>query len=111
MGKLNFHLTLPAATKWDEDAKVFVSYTPVFGIYSQGTSEEEAMEALKSAICLYLKVAYEENILDKTLRRHGFTLVSKPEAAEAQIGLPDMGSFTNLFEVPAVLPLTSPQPA
>lgn len=111
METIRFEAQVRGAIKWDDDAKVYVSYAPALGIYSQGISSKEAQEALKSAIQLYLQTAYNENIFDKKLKRFGFAVVSSPEglgSAEETITVLKEQAFTEFFDVPAVLVLASP---
>jgi len=114
MKRITVEVRVQGAVKRDEQAKVYVSYAPALRLYSQGNTQDQAIEALKSAIGLYLKVAYQENIFEKTLRRNGFLLTASPEAAEPVDNtitvLEEMG-FTRSFDVPAALSLASPQAA
>lgn len=45
--------------KYDVKAKVYVSYTPVLNIYSQGITRDRAKEALRDAIASFLFVHFE----------------------------------------------------
>ena len=56
----------------DTEADVFVSHCPSLGLYSQGETEDEAVEAIRSAVHLYLDAAYAHDRLDLVLRRGGF---------------------------------------
>ena len=67
---------LSGAIKKDEEVNVFVSYCQALKIYSQGRTEEEAKQAITSAVTLFLSVCYQRGILDKTLRERGFGEIS-----------------------------------
>lgn len=47
----------------DEAAEIWVSYNPDLDLYSQGNTEEEALEALKLGIDTHLKLCHERGIL------------------------------------------------
>ena len=64
---------LRGVIRYDEDAKVFVSYCPALNIFSQGESEELAQRALGSAVGLFLHACYERGQLDQALREAGFS--------------------------------------
>jgi len=51
---------LSITTRYDSDAKVWVSECPTLGIYSQGESEEEAALAIKEAIGLSLQTSFAQ---------------------------------------------------
>ncbi len=70
--KFQVHLT------HDEKAKVYVGFIPRLGVYSQGKSMEEAQRAIGSAASLYLQIAFEMGILDKTLKRLGVVPAPSP---------------------------------
>jgi predicted RNase H-like HicB family nuclease len=73
---LQIQVNLSGAIRHDEDAGVFVSYCPALKLYSQGESEVQAMEALKSAVGLFLTTCFERNQLDAALRDAGFNQTS-----------------------------------
>ncbi len=60
----------------DEPTDVFVSRCPSMNVYSQGETEDEALAAIKSAVGLYLKAAFQHDRLEQTLRRAGFASLS-----------------------------------
>ena len=47
-------VNLQGAIRKDPAADVFVSYCPALKLYSQGEDEDQAMDALKSAVSLFL---------------------------------------------------------
>ena len=63
-----------ATCRFDADANVHVAGVPELGVFSQGTTVDEAFAAVKDALELFLSHCYARNILDDTLRQHGFDL-------------------------------------
>ena len=61
----------------DKDANVFVSYCPALNIFSQGKSDDQAQQALGSAVGLFLHSCYERGQLDQALRDAGFSKSSR----------------------------------
>ncbi len=55
----------------DEAAGVFVSYAPALDIYSQGETQEHAVQAIESAMRMYLITALEEDKIGRVLKRFG----------------------------------------
>jgi len=72
--KINFDLII--ATRFDEEAKVYVGYCPALTVYSQGRTTEEAQEATVSAVTLFLGASFERGLLHKFLCDKGFTQIS-----------------------------------
>jgi predicted RNase H-like HicB family nuclease len=70
--KVSFDLAL--ATRLDEETGVHVGYCPALNVYSQGRSSEEAVEAVASAVTLFIGACFERGILHGLLRDKGFTL-------------------------------------
>ena len=62
---LDFRILI--GVRYDDDAKVFVSYSPAFELYSQGQTETRAMEAMKDAINGYIAVALKKHVLADVL--------------------------------------------
>jgi predicted RNase H-like HicB family nuclease len=65
-----------AAVRWDDDAKVYVSWTPGLDVYSQGTTQEEALKALDSAVSMFVRRCHEKGILDDTMLNAGYIRMS-----------------------------------
>ena len=68
----------------DADDNTWVSVCPRLNVFSQGNTEEEAIEAIRSAVTLHLSTAFDHNRMDKVLRRAGFGKIEKatlPEVA------------------------------
>jgi predicted RNase H-like HicB family nuclease len=59
----------------DDDAGVWVSQCPRLNLYSQGTTPEEAIQAIRDSVGLYTQVCYEHGLLNEVLQKAGFTHV------------------------------------
>lgn len=75
MPSVQMMFNLKCLVRYDAEAGVFVSHCPALKLYSQGDTAEEANEAIKSAVSLYVETAYNFDRLDQVLRRAGFHLV------------------------------------
>jgi predicted RNase H-like HicB family nuclease len=71
---LGITFNLPCRIKQDKEAGVFVSHCPALDVYSQGRNIDEAKEALRSALRLFIAASYEQETLEHTLKSHGFNL-------------------------------------
>lgn len=106
--RIRVEAQLLAGTRWDAEAKTFVSHAPALNLYSQGPSEKEAARAIESAVKLYLTTAYEAGILDRVLGRRGFSPVAGAPGAVSQtqyIRVLAERHFENIIEVPASVDL------
>lgn len=54
--------------KYDKEVDVYVSHCPIFNLYSQGRTIEEAKEAICEAIYLLVDVSFKEGVLEKSLK-------------------------------------------
>jgi predicted RNase H-like HicB family nuclease len=84
--KIQITAQLDVGVRWDEQARVFVTYAPALELYSQGPTEEEAFRAIESAMRLYLIAAHGTNKLDDVLKRGGFVLKRGGVALAPRIG-------------------------
>jgi predicted RNase H-like HicB family nuclease len=80
---IEFTINMNCQIHRDEDAGVFVSHCPTLNVYSQGESEEEALEAIKEAVTLHVTTAFDFNRLDKVLRKAGFERFTLDQAVDA----------------------------
>jgi predicted RNase H-like HicB family nuclease len=72
MATIELTINMECGIGRDEDADVYVSHCPALNVYSQGETEEEALEAIKSAVSMHLTTAFDFNRLEKVLRKCGF---------------------------------------
>jgi predicted RNase H-like HicB family nuclease len=105
MPSVEMVFNLTCLVRHDSEASVFVSHCPALGVYSQGETQEEANEAIKSAVTLFIEAAFDFDRLDQTLRRAGF----KPVAPGTQ--LPESTEFIgvaagNTQEINISVPVT-----
>lgn len=72
---MTFELTvrLNGVTRRDDESNVYVSYCPALDLYSQAPTEDQAKEALESAIRLFLMSCVERQQLCHVLHARGFT--------------------------------------
>jgi predicted RNase H-like HicB family nuclease len=71
------------AIRHDDDADVFVGFCPRFKVYSQGETQEEALEAVGSAVALRLSTAFEHGRINTILRQAGFERIAKSSNGSA----------------------------
>jgi len=90
---LNF--SLKVGTRLDADAKVWVSHAPALNLYSQGTTESRAIEALTCAVHSLLSAAYKHGILEEVLQEAGLV---PAHAARPANGTNDTVSQNELFK-------------
>ena len=76
--RIRFDLTVPAEVREDEDH--FVSFCPALDVYSQGPSEEAALDNLAEALQLFVESCLARGTLDRVLKDCGF----EPEAVEPE---------------------------
>jgi predicted RNase H-like HicB family nuclease len=89
---------LQFVTRRDDEANVYVGYCPALKLYSQGTTEQEAGEAVVSAVKLFLVACYERDLLHSALRTRGMTRASSMVAA--QIKNDENKEFVSISERP-----------
>jgi predicted RNase H-like HicB family nuclease len=72
--RLQITIQLEAAVRHDAVAGVHVGFCPALRLYSQGTTEQEAFEAIKSAAALFVTTCVRRNQLSNVLDSYGFKL-------------------------------------
>jgi predicted RNase H-like HicB family nuclease len=97
MATIEFTIKMNCRVGHDEDSDVYVSHCPTLDIYSQGESEEEALEAIKSAVTMHLTTAYDFNRLEKVLRRAGFERIAGEGRSEE--GASDEAEFVRVRQL------------
>ena len=60
---------LGAGVRRDDIASVFVSHAPALDVFSQGSTEREALHAIESAVRLYFATAHDHGFLHRILAR------------------------------------------
>ena len=78
--KIKFTVNLKGATRHDEETGLFVGFCPALRVYSQGRTQQEAMQALESSLCLLVVTCFKQGILDRVLSNAGFTATSTPDS-------------------------------
>jgi hypothetical protein len=89
--RLEAHL---GARVWsDPAAQVFVGHAPALGLFSQGRTEREALEAIENAVRLYFLTAHDRGFLHRILARlEGGHSSSGISAAEDHVRILDLGA-------------------
>lgn len=71
---IEFRVKVPCEIYWDED--MFVSSCPPLDVFSQGETEQQALDNLVEALTLFLESCYEHGNLDEVLKECGFEAVT-----------------------------------
>ncbi len=71
---IEFKIRVPCEIYWDED--LFVSSCPPLDVFSQGETEQLALDNLVEALSLFLESCYEHGNLDEVLKECGFETVT-----------------------------------
>lgn len=95
--RIRFELAVPAEVR--EDGDRFVSFCPPLDVYSQGPSEEAALENLVEALQLFVESCFARGTLDRVLKDCGFEPDSDPGSIKGE----------RLIHVP--FPLVAREPA
>lgn len=82
--KLEIAYTLEVAYRHDKETGEYVGWCPSLRLYSQGETEEEVGEALKSSILTYLRHCYSRRILDQILNERGFAPSNDTESTDSE---------------------------
>jgi hypothetical protein len=69
---LEMSIQLPCIVRFENDTKTFVSECPPLNITSGADTEAEAIEAIQSAVVLYLQTVVEDKRLGEVLTEKGF---------------------------------------
>jgi len=80
--KLHFEMKVPAEIF--QDGPVFVACCPIFDVYSQGDTEEEAKKNLVEALTGFIITCFEMGTLSEVLRSSGFSPTEKLESEEPE---------------------------
>lgn len=95
---ITFKAKLKAGIKYDDVAKVYVTYAPSLGIYSQGVNKIQAKVALEDAVASFISVAHQNGVLDKILKS---VELCKEEEITIEEKILENKSFQDIFEFPA----------
>ncbi|MEP6716424.1 MAG: hypothetical protein ABJC09_12705 [Terriglobia bacterium] len=87
----------------DVDSESFVSHCHEFDIFSAGMTELEAMEAMRSAVTLYIQSAIENKKIDQVLDRAGLRVTRVRQETPSITPLRVVGD--NIHAVPLEIPL------
>lgn len=79
---VSFRMQVPVSVRREDDK--FYSACEVLDVYSQGDSEQEALDNLIEALQLFAETCYQQGTLEKVLMAQGFMPAHGEEAREAQ---------------------------
>ena len=74
--RIRFELAVPAEVRRDGDH--YVSFCPALDVYSQGPSEEAALDNLTEALQLFVESCLARGTLDQVLQDCGFVPDTNP---------------------------------
>lgn len=77
-------IRLPAVVRKDEETGAFVSYIPKLDLYSAAMNEEEAMQAMQSAVDLFFRTAADKGTLMQVLVETGLLSTGEKESTTVQ---------------------------
>jgi predicted RNase H-like HicB family nuclease len=76
---LEMNIQLPCIVRFEAETRTFVSECPPLNIVSAADTEAEAIDALQSAVVLYLQTVVEDNRLGEVLSEKGFRFTNDPK--------------------------------
>jgi predicted RNase H-like HicB family nuclease len=74
----DLHLNVEVALYIEDD--IWVAYCPALNLSSYGDDQEDAIEAFKEAMTIFIKEVTRKGTLEKVLLQLGWTLQQKPQA-------------------------------
>ncbi len=85
MTTYEMHVQLPCSVRFEQETMTYVSECPPLKILSAGETESEAIDAIRSAIIMYLQSAVEDGMLGQLLVSKGFQFTAnEQEIKEAE---------------------------
>ncbi len=79
---IQFKVSMPFEI--EQDGNAYVSSCPPLDVFSQGDTEEEAMENLGEAVNMFLESCIRRQTLEKVLSERGFEMVAEPNRPQLQ---------------------------
>jgi hypothetical protein len=76
---LEMSIQLPCIVRFESQTQTFVSECPPLNITSGADTEAEAIEAIQSAVMLYLQTVVEDKCLGEVLTQKGFRFTNNPK--------------------------------
>lgn len=98
MSEITVEFRLLFGTRRDDEANVYVGYCPALGVYSQGSSEDEAAHAVEDAAQLFIVSCYQRDILHSVLRKKGMTTAEPGTVPTEDHQYIKIANFENTFE-------------
>ena len=69
---IGFNIAIHLGARYDEEVKQWVSWCPALKLYSQGDTEEQAIENIHETVSLFPGTCYELGTLNRVLHECGF---------------------------------------
>ncbi len=79
---LEMSIHLPCIIRFEKETKTFVSECPPLGLLSGADNEAEAVDAIQSAVVLYLQAIVEDNCIGEVLAEKGFLFTNDSRQIE-----------------------------
>jgi hypothetical protein len=102
---LSFEVRLKGGIKYDDTAKVWVTYAPDLKLYSQGETEIQAKIALEDAVRSFICVAHRNGVLEKCLKTVGFSDNKEEYINIKEEKILEENNFKDIFDIYNSLPL------
>ncbi|HEY3129585.1 MAG TPA: hypothetical protein VGL91_09005 [Acidobacteriota bacterium] len=99
---------LAGAIRFDKEIAVHVSYCPALDIFSQGNTQDEAKQALQSAVQMFVMRCYEKGTLLTVLKDRGFAAsqpILSPQDAAGEFIFLGKQHYEGVFELNVPIPL------
>lgn len=80
MARVKVQIEVTCMVRRDDESNAFVSFCPEFAMYSAGNTELEALEAIRSAVELFLRYNYERSKLGEILQEKGLRFTTQEDA-------------------------------
>ncbi len=113
MATVKIQMQLNCTVRPDKETGCYVSHCPVLNVYSAGSTELEALSAIKSAITQHVLALYKKKRLGEKLLNAGFlptTDEAKVLKADQYIHVDDGTQTQNVeVDVPLELVMSSPE--
>ena len=93
----SFDVNVPVTVLPDDAG--YISHCPLLDVYSQGSTQDEALENIVEALELFIESCYSRGCLDEVLKDCGFALESSPGSQRS----PRLGEDEHAVRIPLSL--------
>lgn len=81
---MHIEFALQYAMRRDNEAKVYVAYIPMLGLYSQSKSKSRLKKSVNDLVLNFVRICHERGILDDTMRERGLTRMAAADKERAK---------------------------